>query len=161
MFRMYQSETYGVWDTIKYDNGTDSTHNIWNVPSDTILNYGEEYATFTKSVTGNKYLSTSFTNSGDVCFEFDFYQAEGYRTSRFLQISDSTDTAIYYASLQDLGMYDKVWNNIKIEFIGGKIYANGVDTTKTYSSNPSKFYFVLYGSAFTELRFKNLKIYQI
>ena len=156
------SGTLSVWDTIKYDNGTDSTHNIWGtVPSDTTLTYGTEYATWSKTVSNNKYLSTSFTTTSDVCFEFDINQVLGGRTSRIMQISDSNDSALYYTSLSDIGMYAQTWNTIKIEFKSGKVYVNGVDTTKTYSGNPARFYFILYGSESTELRFKNFKCYNI
>ena len=156
------SEPYEVWDTIKYDYGTDSTHIIWNsTPSDTNLTYDTGYATWKKTVTNNKYLATTFTGASDVCFEFEVYQATGGRSSRIIQVSDSDSNSLYYASLQDLGMYDKTWNTIKLEFKEGKIYVNDVDTTITYNTNPAIFFFSLYGSEFTELRYRNLRIYKI
>ena len=89
------------------------------------------------------------------------HQVTGYRSSRIIQVADTDDNNIYYASLQDIGMYAQTWNTIKLEFKDGKIYVNGVDTTQTYSSIPSIFTFGLYGSEFTELQFRNVKIYPV
>lgn len=122
---------------------------------------GEYFSTWAKTVTGNKYLNNSLTGVSDVCFEFDFYQVTGGRSSRFIIVSDTSNTNIYYASLQDLGMETGTWNNIKIEFRGGKIYVNNVDTNKTYSTTPSMFSFCLFGESMTEIRFRNYKCYPL
>ena len=156
------STPYPVLDALAYDTGIDGTAtDIWTVPSDTTLTRGEEYSTWKKTVTSNKYLPKSFTATSDVCFEFEVYQVTGFRTSRIIQISNSDDSSTYYATLQDLGGLTENWVTVKLELKNGKVYLNGTDTGNTFSFTPSKFYFILYGTSMTEIRFRNFKAYPI
>ena len=162
--RTLSSEIYEVMDTIKYDNGTDSTHNIWTVSSDASISYGEEYATFTKSVTGNKYAQFDISEQS-ICIEFEVCQSSGYRNSTFFRVSSSTEP-LYQCALQNISHYTGEWVKCRLTMSNGTVtFEDVTDSTKkhtsTYAGSIAILQFALLGSSFTELRFKNFKIYPI
>ena len=163
---MNVSKTYSIWDTIKYDNAIQSSHNnIWNVSSsDTSFVRGEEYTTFSKTVTGNKYAQFNISEQS-ICVEFEVYQATGYRNNIFFRVSSSTEP-LYQCSLQNISHYIGEWVKCRLTMSNGTVtFEDAEDSTKkhtaTYTGDIATIQFALLGSESTELRFKNFKVYPI
>ena len=165
VYCIFVSEIYSIFDNIRYDTGTDPNHNIWVVSSDASISYGEEYATFTKSVTGNKYASFNLTGEA-VCFEFEVYQVEGYRNQTFFMITDSNYASLYQCQLQNISHTTGEWVKCRLTLDGTSItFEDAEDSTKKHTATTDKVLntaqFSLIGSAFTELRYRNFKCYYI
>lgn len=155
--RSLLQETYGVWDTIKYDNATSDSHtdSIWS--SLTYLTRYDEYSTLTDS--DIELMYTSITDN--TCIEVDVNVNET-NSARFISIrNDSKEVQGF--SKNSLGISNNGWYHLLIKLNNGEyqVFVNGTDKTpSTHTiSTFNRFYFR--NSADNSVSFKNLKIYLI
>lgn len=146
------------------DIGTTNNHNdIWTVStSDTSFVRGDDYTTFSKTVTGNKYAHFDISEQS-ICIEFEVYQSSGYRSNIFFRVSSSTDP-LYQCTLQNISHYTGEWVKCRLTMKDGNvIFEDVTDSTKkhtsTYTGSIATVQFALLGSEFRELKFRNFKLY--
>lgn len=167
---MFQSETYEVWDTYQYDNGNDSTHNIWDTPFQCTLTYGSEYAEISES-TEYGFIRSATAFSKDCTIEFDYYNHDGARANNIFQIVTSANAYVTVMSMQYLDLSSGNWYHLKMTIEDGvlKVYKDNATTpVYTYPSSGSmsiatdtiKFIMLTTGDT-TKVRFKDFKAYSV
>ena len=164
------SNSYEVWDTYQYDNGNDSTHNIWDTPYQCTLTYGSEYAEISES-TEYGFIKSATAFPKNCAIELDYYNVDGVNASNIFQLQTSANAYITVISMQYLGLSNSTWYHLKLTVEDGvlKVYKDNASTpVYTYPSSGSmsiatdnlKFLLMTTGAT-TKVRFKNFKVYSI
>lgn len=156
MFCIFLQETYEIWDTIKYDNGTLADHNdIWDN-----LNYmsrGDEYTTlYSSDYTVNRY--TSITD--DTIIEFDVMTDMG-SGGQWGSIRQD-NTPLLSLTNNPLNLSADNWHHIKIVVDNGDCTVSNTENSNTITGSVSgvnRLY--LRASSNYHTYFKNLRIYSI
>lgn len=153
-----QSETYDLYDCIKYDLATTANHNdIW----DTQPTRGASYSTYSPA-TGATDATLRYCTipQQDICIEFDIY-VKIDSGANFLSVRYGT-TGISVANKTDLGIGNQTWYHIKWEIVNGQATWTNTDTGKTKSvtiENYNRFYFRFDVTEY--ISFKNFIVYAI
>lgn len=163
---MFLQETYEVWDTLKFDNGTSTSHNdIWSDNTEA-LTRASEYSTLKEGGSSNVVLGLTIPSS-NIRIEFDLYQADGGNTDFFYQFNQS---GAYKngGSVCHLGKSLNQWNHIVIDLpssSGYHLLSDGVNTpvqrSMTWDTTSNILFRLWTAGNMTELRFKNFKVYPI
>ena len=154
------SQPVGVWDTIKYDNGTTDT-NIWT-NSDSSTEYDRttnDYSSLT-----SKQIYTPINPTGNVAIDFELYQTNGGNNWFWYCVQSGNFGG---CSINQMGLAENTWNKIHMEFsnslititndYNSTVITNNIEKTLT---NGFQFRFNVNGYI-EELRFKNFKAYYI
>ena len=151
MFRTELQETYEVWDTLKYDNGTSIDHNdsVWE--SVTQINRGEEYSTITDTVTSTGYISIT----GDTIIEADVSTTMSSGGTIIVIRSQSANLKTF--SVNNCGMTTNTWKHLKIIIKNNKLTIENTSIINEDITDCA--YFVLRASAKYHVYFKNIRIY--
>lgn len=165
MFRMYQSETYGVIDATLIDPISATTRaDIWINYSSPQIDVNNGVVTLTEnSGTVQSIFKTYYVFSkSDMCIEFDFYQVDGSASQNvFWVLNEVNWTGVCACTLSNLNLASQQWHHIKIEFKGTKAIFNGVN--KDYASTVTdniRFGFLTNGDI-TSIKYKNFCLYPI
>lgn len=163
---IFLQETYEVWDTLKFDNGTSTSHNdIWSDNTEA-LTRASEYSTLKEGGSSNVILGLTIPSS-NIRIEFDLYQADGGNTDFFYQFNQS---GAYKngGSVDHLGKSLNQWNHIVIDLpssSGYHLLSDGVNTpvqrSMTWDTTSNILFRLWTAGNMTELRFKNFKVYPI
>lgn len=154
----FQSEIYAVWDCKYYDNAILSDHNdsMWNMSSATFTRL-DDYSSLT---TGTLWL---LNITDDCTIDFEIMQVDGVVGNGLFNIYDNS--GLTYFSLQHLGLTNSVigtWLNLRLRIVDGNATLSLIDDptqsrTNALSDAPTRLRFFI--NNFTELRFRNVKIY--
>ena len=153
---MFQSETYGILDCLKYDKGLSSDHddNVW--VSTTYINRGEEYSTLTHTNTAVAYILIN----GDVCIEFDLMTDLGVN-AQVGRIATG-GTSILGFALANLNLTSNEWHHIKIEINNNTCTISNTENETTITGDVSGFdRFGLRVAGDYHTYFKEVKVYSI
>ena len=161
-FRIHQSETYSLWDTIFYDNATSSNYNPnWKLGSSPVIDRDENGTTLSSPDTAWRNMTVS-TNGVDnlhfsnpVCIEFDVVSLTN--TCR-MEIYYSTD----YRFLSTFANYGVGHYRVEYTITQQKVYVDDVlkQTVNTnFTGRNPRLTLVVWNEG--ALKFKNLKIYPI
>ena len=152
-------ETFVLWDTIKYDNATQSSYNdsIWSSVS--AMDRQAEQTSLSSTSATSPYI----TISGDITIEFDVKSVSTGSTSPIIGIRDNSNTILLSAQRNaNLRMTSGEWYHIKITINDNQCVI--LNTTNDYNVNGDvtgygRFYFRI--GANEEIHFKNVKIYSV
>ena len=157
------SETFALYDCLKYDDGTNT--NIWNTNN----------ATLTRSAEGNNLSESTAGTDGNcstkidhsVAVEFDVQLVSTNYSKIFAQLGQSANAMTRCHITLPSTYQNGNWHSVKITFENGtgKLYVdNGSATNLTvtnYDSSGELYFRLVTGNEITEINFKNWKCYPI
>ena len=137
---MFQSEIYGLWDTIQYDNGYDTDyHDVWTLSANTELARTSEGTTFTAVGTGANYiaLNDGVNDANQVFLD----STQDFRLEFSTQVSNQIGMYFGTASNRNqlnLGYHNLNLNRWVVDVLNsqGKVYVylnNAVNPNYTYN----------------------------
>ena len=119
-----QSEPYTLYDTLFYDKGHSGTDGVdynstgWTNARCTLTR--DEYTQLVWDTTGNNgSYYRSFTDSADLCIEFDLYFKKNSSSADIFTIMDNW-TILGNATKSSLDLVEETWQHIKIEMKDGQ-----------------------------------------
>ena len=145
---MFQSETYELYDVIKYDNATtlDHTDNFWTSASN--ITRGDEYSTI-----DNLVLYSLI--SGDVFIELDMKTT---MTSAGQLLFIATDSSsIRPLTVSECGLTQNTWGHVKLKIADNKLSVVGGSVSDVDVTGYKRFR--VRASSENQTYFKNVKIY--
>ena len=165
--RIFQSEPYTVWDTIAYDDGTNTNWsggaNLTKTSDNGVVTLKTSNA---NSSTGKIYLTNDLTGDFEALIEAKLNQA--YTNSYAVTIGYMNGT-----SLSNMLLTTTDWTYFKLKRVNG-VYTGYYSTDNTnwteltFTSDNAgtgtvKFFIMIYNATGTEygMNYKNLKIYSI
>ena len=164
ILRMVLQETYEVFDTIKYDNATISSHNdIWEDITGSFVR-GADYTTLTEETLEiSAYAYTDITS--DTIIDFDILQAEGGINRAFAHILQNTSGRVT-VRLDDLSSSATTnnWYKVRLIVTDNNLRVINRETEeyndKTISNTFNRFRFAT-SNDIESIYFKNFKVYSI
>ena len=167
-YRSLLQETYGIYDCLWFDTGTDSSNNVFISSSTMTVTYGSEYCTLTETTsgtTGNIATNNShFLHDGDI-IEFDFMQVDGTKNNSPIYIRNRANgSSLVYFNLSNINQEINTWIHLKLHLTDETLYVyvddNQTPLERTMSNTDTDYrlYFST-ASEITTLKYKNLKVY--
>lgn len=170
MFRTLLQETSVVWDTIKYDNATLTSHNdIWNFNTyNTDLTRYDTYSAITEKVSGNNALIYITGLVAPVIMDFEYMAIDGAIGSTGVNIFTESGGYLNYISLQNMGYTASMigeWVKLRLIVNADSMTMVSLDdptktSTKTYTGTFGRIG-ISTGGDVTEVHIRNVKIYSI
>lgn len=151
---MFQSETYEVFDCVKYDNATSTDHNDGAWENSSLINRGDEYSTIGSSSVIAVYSSIS----DDICIELDL-RTDTFSTGTVIRIAQGSSTILADLTRQVLNLNQNEWKHIKLTINNNKLTVDGTSITDVDVTGYNRFY--LRSNSNYNIDFKNFKIYPI
>ena len=148
-------ETYGLWDTLKYDNATlsDHTDSFW--ASVTNITRNDTYSTIgSESSTINIYSAIT----GDICIEFDV-KTNTFSTGTVARITNGSSTVLADLTRQALNLNQNEWTHFKLTIEDNKLSVDGTSVTDVDITDYDRFNFR--SNTNYSIDFKNIRIYSI
>lgn len=152
---IFQSETFSIYDCIKYDKGTQNEHtdSIWNNVD--LFDRQSEYTIFTDTANQIRFVEIT----GDVAIEVDI-NTNISASDGIISIRKGT-SQLTDVNLNKLNLEQNTWNTIRCEIKNNMctFSANGVSTTPVNVTDFNRYYLRVVGNK--QLLFKNLAVYSI
>ena len=151
---MFVSETYDLWDTLKYDNATLTNHNDSFWVSATDITRNDEDSSITIS-SGSVNIFSDI--SGDISIELDL-KSDMPTSQNIFYIRRSSVTLSSYTLLA-LGMTENAWKHLKINIKNNLLSIEGTSITNVDVTGYNQFSVRARVGNITY--FKNCKIYSV
>ena len=138
---MFQSEIYGLWDTIQYDNGYDTDyHDVWVLSANVTMTRTSNGTTFVANGTGANYIGLmKDTDTNQVFID----STKDFRLEYKLQTSNQIGVYLGTTSnrnLQSISYHNFNLNSFIVDWIKSEnklnVYVNGA-TTPDYTGTPN------------------------
>ncbi len=159
---MFLQETFVVYDTFIYDNGTTASHNdnAWDGNNLPTVVRGNDGTTVTNEATGNRYLYANKGTTGiydwdtPLCIEFNFEKLNTDNINPQIQLFDEQNN--YFANWSYSTGHYKI--TIKNDEVSWTINGNA-QTGKTVTLGA--FFIRFYTPVGASFKFSNFKVYPI
>lgn len=166
---MLLQETFVLWDTITFDNGTSLNHNdIWQTPTNQgKLIREDEYSNLIETIASDTAIGILLP-SQNIKIEFDLFNVDGGTQNFYnINIRRTNNAYINGFGLNEMGCYGGLWHHIICEIGEGSFNVSNTTNTRTItnrtlSSTESQILFqIKTDGQNTNLRFKNFKVYSL
>lgn len=165
--RIFQSETYSLWDTLFWDKGHSGTDGVdynstgWSNARCTLTRDTETKLVWTGESNNGSYYRSLSEDTG-LCIEFDINYAK-YRGTDVLFSLLNTWNIVKSISRTDLGLSQNTWHHLKIELKGENSTISNTtdDTVITFDSTNVNRFLLSLNHANDVIMYKNFKVYSI
>ena len=162
------SETYSIFDCIKYDGGTINNHNdIWDtLDANSKFDRYDEYSILSETGTADAYLYLSQLPTSCV-LEFEVAYVDGTMGNGFITFYDGNNYKSFF-SIQILGYpvtLDTRFFKLRVTYDNGSITCTDLDNTSktrtnSYTGDINRMRFAT-GAGTTALKIRDFKVYPI